>query len=312
MEYSITTMVAGSPGFIDIDEAEYKRIKSAITNLFELLFFEEKLDLVMENFQEYEVELLSIASRGMVFNDDDYFSMSRERYTVSRRIVNLLSACTMYLDQSVHHVNNIYGENSDQSKLLRQEIKAQYDQNFGFRAMKALRNYTQHRGFPIHAMKFSGEWLDIDIDENSRLRHSVIPLIYPSELAEDGKFKQTVLDELIAMNNQSGIDIRPLIRDYVEGIGKIHEKVREFIRPDMEKWEGVIDDTIKLYQNKFGAGVSLAGLAIVVKKDDNHWTEERTIFKEFIEKRRALERKNSVFGNLRKRYASNEIRKKDA
>ena len=113
MEYSITTIVAGAPGFVDIDEAEYKRIKSAITNLFEMLFFEEKLDLVMENFHEYEVELLTIASREMVFNDDDYFSMSRERNTVSRRIVNLLSACRMYLDQSVHHMNNIYGENSD-------------------------------------------------------------------------------------------------------------------------------------------------------------------------------------------------------
>ncbi|HVN16643.1 MAG TPA: hypothetical protein VMT73_12940, partial [Anaerolineales bacterium] len=98
MKYIITTIVAGSPGFIEIDEAEYERIKSAIVNLFELLFFEEKLDLVTENFQEYEAELLLIASRDMVFHDSDYFSMSDERDIVSRRIVNLLSACRMYLD----------------------------------------------------------------------------------------------------------------------------------------------------------------------------------------------------------------------
>ena len=142
MKYMITTIVAGSPGFIEIDEAEYKRIKTAITNLFELLFFEEKLDLVTENFQEYEAELLLIASREMVFHDSDYFSMSKERNTVSRRIVNLLSACRMYLDQSVHHLNNIYGENSDKSVFLRKEITSQYDDNFGYRAMEALRNYT--------------------------------------------------------------------------------------------------------------------------------------------------------------------------
>jgi hypothetical protein len=312
MKYTITTIVFGSPGFIEIDEAKYQHIKSAITNLFELLFFEEKLDLVTENFQEYEAELLLIASREMVFHDSDYYSMSNERNTVSRRIVNLLSAGRMYLDQSVHHFNNIYGENSDKSNLLEEEITSQYDQNFGYRAIEALRNYTQHRGFPIQSMKFSGEWLDIDNNETSRLLHTVIPLIKVSELAEDGKFKKSVLDEMLSIDGKDGIDIRPLIRDYIEGIGKIHEKVRDAIRPDVEQWEGVVNDVIKKYQNKFGSDASLAGLAIVAEDDDGHWIEKRTIFKEFIEKRKALERKNKVFVNLHKRYASNEIRKKDA
>ena len=86
MKYMITTIVAGSPGFFEIDEAEYQRIKTALANLFELLFFEETLDLVTENFQEYEAELLLLASRDMVFHDSDYFSMSNQRNTVSRRI----------------------------------------------------------------------------------------------------------------------------------------------------------------------------------------------------------------------------------
>lgn len=308
----ITTIVAGSPGFIEIDEAEYKCIKTAIANLFELLFFEEKLDLVTENFQEYEAELLLIASHEMVFHDLDYFSMSNKRNTVSRRILNLLSACRMYLDQSVRHFNNIYGENSDKSKLLKEEITSQYDHNFGYRAMEALRNYTQHRGFPIHSMKFSGEWLDLDNKETSRLLHTVIPLIKASELAEDGKFKQIVLDEMLLIDGKEGIDIRPLVRNYIEGIGKIHEKVRDVIRPDVEQWEGVVNDVITKYQNVFGADASLAGLAIVAEDDDGHWVKKRTIFKEFIEKRKTLENKNRVFVNLHKRYASNEIRKKDA
>ncbi len=302
----------GFPGFIEIDEAECQRIKTAIANLFELLFFEENLDLVTENFQEYEAELLLIASRQMVFYDSDYFSMSNERNTVCRRIVNLLSACRMYLYQSVHHFNNIYGENSDKTKLLREEITSQYDHNFGYRAIEALRNYIQHRGFPIHSMKFSGEWLDIENNETSRLLHTVIPIINVSELAEDGRFKKSILDEMLSIDCKDGIDIRPLVRDYIEGIGKIHEKVRDAIRPDVEQWDGVVNDVIKKYQNEFGSDASLAGLAIVDEDDDGHWVEKRTIFKEFIEKRKALESKNRVFVNLHKRYASNEIRKKDA
>ena len=312
MKYLITTIVMGSPGFIEIDEAECQRIKTAIANLFELLFFEEKLDLVTENFQEYEAELLLIASHEMVFHDSDYFSMSNERNTVSRRIVNLLSACLMYEDQSAHHFNNIYGRNSDESKMLKEEIDSQKDHNFGFRAMKALRNYTQHRGFPIHSMKFSGEWLDIENKETSRLLYTVIPLIKVSELAEDGKFNKSVLDEMLSIDGKDGIDIRPLVRDYIEGIGEIHEKIRDSIRPDVEQWEGVVSDVIKKYQKEFGSDASIAGLAIVAEDDDGHWVEKRTIFMEFIEKRKALENKNRVFVNLHKRYASNEIRKKEA
>ena len=100
----------GFRDIVEIDETEYTRIKAARENLFEALFLEEKIDLVMENYFEYETELLSLASRLMIFNDDDYFSMSRERNLISRRIVNLLTAGRIYLDQSIQHINNIYGK----------------------------------------------------------------------------------------------------------------------------------------------------------------------------------------------------------
>lgn len=302
----------GFSGFIVIDEVEYKRIKDARSNLFELLLLEENLDLVTENFQEYEEELLSIASRNMIFYDSDYFSMSRERNIVSRRIVNLLSACRMYLDQSIHHIKNIYGEKSDKAQVVKRETQSQYDQNFGYRAMEALRNYVQHRGFPIHSILFSGQWLDIDSNESSRLLHTVVPRISATELAADDKFNQTVLKEMLATPSKDGIDIRPLIRKYVEGIGEIHEKVRELIRSDTKHWESVINDTIHKFEIEFGAEESLAGLVVVTEGYDNHWIERKPIFKELVQRRQALENKNRVFVNLHKRYASNKIRKKDA
>lgn len=307
MKYIITTIVMGSPGFIEIDEVDYKRIKASIAYLFESLFIEENLDLVTENFQEYEAELLLMASHSLIFRDFDYFSMSIERNTVSRRIVNLLSACRMYLDQSIHHINNIYGENSDKSKLLEGEINSQYDHNFGYRAMEALRNYTQHRGFPIHSMVFSSELVD---SENKEILYTVIPVIKISELAEDSKFKKSVIDEMRSIEGKDGVDIRPLVRNYIEGIGLIHEKLREAIRPDVEQWEDVVNRAIILYKNEFGSETSLAGLAIVAEDDDGRMIEKRTIFKEFVEKRKSLESRNRLFVNLHKRYASNEIRKK--
>lgn len=107
MRYGISNIALGFTGFIEIDEAEYLHIKNARKNLLEILFLEEKLDLVTENFSEYETELLSIASRMMIFSkNDDHMAMSNERNLIGRRIVNLLSVGRMYTTQSLQHVGS--------------------------------------------------------------------------------------------------------------------------------------------------------------------------------------------------------------
>lgn len=310
MKFGISKRVMGFTGFIEIDEAEYLLIKTARQNLLEILFLEEKLDLVTENFYEYETELLSIASRMMVFSNDDHLSMSRERNLIGRRIVNLLSAGRMYIDQSVQHVERMYGANSSNLDVIKKEITLQYDKNLGYRVMEALRNYVQHRGFPIHSMKFSHKRVDVDTD--FQLLHRAIPLIGVLELAEDDNFKKSVLNELKEIQHDDWVDAKPLIREYTEGICNIHEKIREVVRPDLLKWERILDETIEKFQNKFGKEIPLAGLIIASAESDGLWAETKTISKGSIERRQVLEKKNGQFINLRKRYASNEIRKDDA
>lgn len=247
MKFGITRIALGFSGFIEIDKAEYGLVKTARKNLLELLLLEETFDILIENFQEYEIELLSIASRDMIFNLTDDVSMSNERIIVSRRIVNLLSACTMYLDQSLHHLTTIYGENSEKVKIAISKTNYCYDNNFGYRVMEALRNHAQHRGFPIHSIMFSGEWLDIEDEDRSRLHHTVIPRISVSALEFDGKFKQVVLKEMQEAQSKHGLDIRPLIREYVECIGLIHEYIRDITRTDLMAWESSFNKVIERF-----------------------------------------------------------------
>ncbi len=306
MKYGITKIVNDFSGFIDIDKIEYFQIREARRSLFEALFLEEKIDLVTENYYEYETELLSIASRMAIFRDDNYFSMSQQRNIIGRRIVNLLSACRMYLDQSEHHINNIYEGNSDIALKVEKEKSRQYDEVLGYRVMEALRNYIQHRGSPIHSMKLSYEKLDFD--NRIRLLHIVVPLIKVSALEDDGKFKKSVLDEMRSIQNNDELDIRPLIREYIESIGKVHEKTRELIRSDIEKWENTFDSITAKFQKEFGVDVPLGGLAVVAERENGSWEERQFIFKDFIERRKNLESKNGYFNNLHIAYASNEIR----
>jgi hypothetical protein len=235
--------------------------------------------------------------------------MSHERSLVNRRLVNLLSSGKMYLDQSVQHVQNIYGAESTNFNLVKMEISSQYDQSLGYRTMEALRNYVQHRGLPVHSITFSGKW--IGDEDDAQLLHRIIPKINISQLEDDDKFKKTVLKELMDTFKAEKIDIRPLIREYVEGIGKIHEKIRELIQPDLSRWEIALDKTIAKFKDTFGIDASKATIVIVIENDNRHWEEIKSIFKEYIERRQNLEKKNRVFANFHKRYASNEIRKND-
>ena len=310
MRYGITTISMLFSGFIRIDEVEYVRVKTARQNLFDILFVEEKFDLVAENFYEYETELLAIASRMMIFSNDDHISKSRERNLISRRILNLLSAGRMYIDQSIQHIEKIYGKNSSNVDLIKKEISSQYDKSLGYRAMEALRNYVQHRGFPIQNIKFSRKRVDVDSD--FQLLHKVIPLIGVFELEEDGNFKKSILKELQEIRRSGGVDVRPLLRDYAEGICNIHEAIRKATRADLPSWEKTLYDTIEKFQNEYGKDVPLAGLVIEAAEDGNWHSEIKNISKVSIERRLVLEKKNGQFVNLHKRYASNEIRKDDA
>jgi len=297
-------------GFIEIDEAEFLLIKSARQNLFEMLFLEEQLDLVTENFYEYETELLAIASRMMIFSNDDPMSMSRERNLIGRRIVNLLTAGRMYIDQSVQHVERMYGANSSTLSVIKKEFNLQYDKSLGYRAMEALRNYVQHRGVPIQGIKFS--YKVVDPETESQLLYRAIPLIGVLELAEDQAFKRAVLDELKNIQHDGRVDARPLIREYIESIRSIHEKIRQLVGPDLVRWERVLDETIEKFQAKFGKETSLAGLIIASEENDGRQLETTTISKVSIERRQVLEKKNGLRINLHKSYVSNEIIKDDA
>jgi len=215
----------------------------------------------------------------------------------------------MYIDQSPHYLRNIYGEASDIPDLVENEKAFQYQQNFGYRVMEAIRNYAQHRDFPIQGIKLSFQ--TVDGEAGSQFLHRAIPLISVSTLADDDKFKRTILHEIKNSSTKDLIDVRPFIKEYVEAIGTLHVKTRELIHPDVIKWEKTLDDAIAKYKNKFGDNAPLAGLSIIKESDDGQWEATKPIFTNVIKNRQDLENKNSNFINLHKSYASNEIRKDD-
>ena len=307
MKYLILNPILGSSGAIEIDETEYLLINNARINLLEILFIEEKYDLFMGNYLEFETELLSIACKNMIFLESDYFSMSDSTNTISRRVVNLLTTGRMYTDQSVQHISKIYGKKSKNKSTVETEKRTQYDNSLAYRTMEALRNHVQHCGFPIQGLKFPCKWVDFDDQEKKSMHHILIPLINLDELREDESFKKAILGELKLIQKDNFIDIRKLLREYVIGISNIQGKIRHITHQDVVEWENTIFSTLDKYQNKIGSSTSCNDLALFEMKDDDSPTIGKQIFKEFIIRRQDLEKKNNVYLNLFMRCASNEL-----
>jgi hypothetical protein len=93
-------IVGPGPGSIaEISEEEFTRAKLAKRRTVLSLVIEDKFDLVLANYADFERELLGLALDRMIYADLSWFSMRSDRQALDRRVVNLLSAGRLYIDQ---------------------------------------------------------------------------------------------------------------------------------------------------------------------------------------------------------------------
>lgn len=302
MNCGITKLVLGYSPFIAITEDEYLAIKLAKDFLFEALYLEQKLNLVMEDYLEYEMMLLSKAAQHMIFQNLNYPRIQTEVNDINRRLVNLLSACRMYLDHCSHHLRNIYGDNSDKVEEVRNQKNIEHDSSLSYRVLEALRNHVQHRGFPVQQVTYQAQRENIN-EKDWHILFAVTPYIKVKELEKDKKFKKTVIEELKNIGEE--IDIKPLVREHVTCIGNVHKKVRAVLRSDIQKWEESIQKCIQKFKDESNSE-DIIGLGIAIQEEEGLYTESVQIFTDFIEHRQELEQKNSFAGSLARFYVTSK------
>ncbi len=209
---------------------EYERIVQAIKKFHEFLYLEEKFDLLMENYYEYENEILRAALRFLVFPRDIHNLLQDARLSITRRLVNLLSTCRMYLDQSSKHISNALGINSKIKTDHKVAKSDEYDTNFSYRVLEELRNHAQHKGYPFHVISFNSQL--VEKEPGAPVVTTVTPKLSVAKLQVEGGFKKKVLDELIETDKEN-IDLTPHIRSYIDSLQKIQSKLRKSIEQEV-------------------------------------------------------------------------------
>ncbi len=303
MRYLLTQMLLGNLISIEITEQEYIQIETAKNNLLEILYIEEKFDILIGNYLEFELDLLKYAAHNMVRGNETHDELHRGLNQINRRIINLLSTGRLYLDQSIHNLNNISSIKLKITEEIIKEKKKQYDQYLSYRVMEALRNYVQHRGYPIQSLTYNNKL--VGKNPNKRNLFSITPYIQIQELEKDIKFKKEVLKEI----KQSGekIDLKLMLREYVEALWNIHAKVRELLKSDILDWEKLFQDAFSKFQSINSKIRSIISLSVIKQNENGSYINSIEINKFIIEYRQELQRKNSTFTKLSNRYVTNEI-----
>lgn len=301
--YCLKKSALSSSASASITKSKYIEIQTSKKGLFRCITIEENFDILIENYLEFETTLLEISTRNMVSQGHEHLDYQLVRNKIDRRIVNLLSACRAYIDSTKKNVLQILSQEACDISDVKALFTKQYDDRFGYRCMEALRIHTQHRGAPIHTFTLESKWVEHD-DNKSLLLFAVSPYIKPDHLREAGGFKSSVLQEMEAKSQK--IDIKALVRDYVEGLAEIHLDIRQQLTPLVNQWDRVIRDTIEEFDREYPKE-STTTLAAVVQFHDGTEKEMCQIFSDIIDHRKYFEKKNDRFTNLAKRFVTSEV-----
>jgi len=190
MDYGLACLVGRDEVLVPITVEEFVGLKSARSSLFEYLRIEEKYDVLIENYLEFETTVLDFAARSMVLGSGawDYDSFQLARATLDRRVANLLSGCRIYEDHVKQHVHRACRTSS---QTLESFFAEEYDRRFGYRCLEALRNHVQHSGLPVHGLTTNQGWTSLD--ETGMLRFGLTPYVEARFLRENPKFNKRVL-----------------------------------------------------------------------------------------------------------------------
>ncbi|MEQ1868746.1 MAG: hypothetical protein ABL961_01850 [Vicinamibacterales bacterium] len=283
-------------------EAEFDSIVRSRQGIAAALSIEEKFNVVLENFREYELELLSIAQSRLVFSQNDWSRIQDDIHTVNRRLMNLLSAIRLFLDHVDRELHELYGPQSIPAQVFSEERGKEYDGRLSFRTMEAIRNYTQHRSFPVHELSFL---LSADTDGNNRhVRHTITPSLSVASLQADPKFKKSVAAELKPIGKM--VQITPMIREYVESIGRIHVKTRSLMAADVETWDATMEQAVGRGKAFFGDDLGIALVRIEGQDEEETWTSTTDLFVDSIHRRRYLQGRSSHAEALARHYVSSK------
>lgn len=275
--------IIGNAPELPISEAQFVEIAEARIVLTAVFGLEESYDLLIGNYVEVERELLAAAATNAVRDLNEYQDFFELRSTINRRVVNLLTATRLYLDQAPQRLANCAADPARARAEFKQRTHKHYDEFFSYRFLEALRNHVQHCGLAVHRLSQNSRWLGEGIERVMEL--SIQPFAERRYLVTDGEFKRKILEEM-----PTEVVLTLAIREYLQCIGNLHMLVRSHVANRVARSRQLIHAQISRYAEE-NKGVTIGLTAF--KSDSNGKQESLPLLLDWDDVREKLASRNS-------------------
>lgn len=219
---------------IYLTNEEYERLNLSIESIHLLQIIDNYFQIVYGNYKEF-IEILNENSLELLENSESPFILDRlylNKFKIesNRKFINYLSSFRTLID----HIPNIL--NKREKKELKDFLSYLYDNEFSYRFIYKLRNYTQHCGLPI--TKYESNF-------NNSLVEIFLMLDAEYLLNDYDSWGEVVKNDL---KKYRSIDSRSIIDNHFNLVKKIYNKTLLLLKDEIIINITLIEKAIEKYK----------------------------------------------------------------
>ncbi len=291
-------------GITEIDRNRYEEICDARKKLFKSLAIEDTWDTLLANYVDLESFLLDDSVKSIVYSSHGWGEIHHRLISINRFVSNLLASAVSYFDHVKRNLTEIYGRGSPELQEWEKSVESEKENSIQLRSLWFLRNISQHAD--IVAKNVS--WKHSADKMRNFFQTRTIPYLDLSKIEPNRREEKAILASLRGLEGE--VEVKLVIRGAIDSIGATHLILRQIQNRKIEEWQRTIDNAI-IYFQTVNQEKETVGLVATGMKGDGTLTGRQDLFREFIEYRKTLERKNFLPCGFSKRFASGELEIKE-
>ncbi|WP_423460303.1 hypothetical protein [Ottowia sp. VDI28] len=229
------------------------------------LEIEEIFDNLVSNYLEIESKCFALTARSLVRRVAGYREGNEALASINLVFVNYLSTARAYVDKIGRAAARCLPELAtiDAKASVSRLLAEQYDAEFGYRFMEALRNHVQHSGSALHVLSPGTQHMRSE-DESRRSRELFLnPLCSKERLIERGSFKAQVLNE-----SPDTVNLLESARAHLRGLSRVQRAVRALVENAAINAADQIKRAQAMLEGKVSSSLDATEAVLLSENDD--------------------------------------------
>ncbi len=298
--YFLRQSFLGNIPSMEISASDYEGIVHARGILNAALTIEEKYDLVLGNFIDFEREILLLTMDQLTDHSFDYNKAYNILSTLNRRIANFIYIGKSYTELISSMASKCVSDKELVTSKVKKLTNKLSDENIEYRFAEALRGHIMHCADAVHNVSTPSKWSMKDGKKGDTLTFNLDVFSINERLRENSSFKKAILNEL-----GEKIDLKKIARKYMGCISELQVEIRKLISGSVNDSRHLIQQFNERYA-EFNDGDSF-GLAAYSAAAIEVGSKPISISLEWDDTRMKLQEKNNLISNMDKRCITTAI-----